>query len=79
MRSMLASLPEETRERIRIKSGSMTGVRCFSGYMIPESGSREDTIVFSIMTNNFNCPISKIQPLIDSLISEIACIGICKK
>ena len=79
MKSMLASLPEETRERIRIKSGSMTGVRCFSGYIIPESGSREDTIVFSIMTNNFNCPISKIQPLIDSLISEIACIGICKK
>lgn len=72
MKPRLRSLPEDVRERIRMKSGSMTGVRCFSGYVIPESGSREDTVVFSIMTNNFTCRVSEVQPLIDSLIAAIA-------
>ena len=28
--------PESLRKRIRVKSGSMNGVRCYSGYVIPE-------------------------------------------
>ena len=31
----MKSYPESLRKRIRVKSGSMNGVRCYSGYIIP--------------------------------------------
>ena len=32
----LKGQPESLRKRIRVKSGSMNGVRCYSGYVIPD-------------------------------------------
>lgn len=58
--------------RIRVKSGSMDGVRCYSGYILPENGDIEGSVVFSIMVNNYTGPSWKILGQIDKLITLIA-------
>ena len=60
--------PADSKSRIRMKSGSMTGVRCYCGYIIPTEGSRDDTIVFSIMVNNYFGPSSRLQAFLDRMI-----------
>ncbi|MBQ3711327.1 MAG: D-alanyl-D-alanine carboxypeptidase [Bacteroidales bacterium] len=60
------------RHRILMKSGSMNGVRCFSGYILPSSGRAEETIVFSLLTNNAVASSSQVYPLLDSLIESLA-------
>ena len=59
------------RNRIKVKSGSMNGVRCYSGYILP-STSEGQTIVFSIMTNNCTSPTWKVRPLLDKIMAAIA-------
>ena len=74
---------EGLRSRIRVKSGSMNGVRCYSGYVLPADFSfkkgmeipaevRERIIIFSIMTNNCTSPTWKVRPLLDRFMAEIA-------
>lgn len=72
------------KDRIRMKSGSMSDVRCFCGYILPKgkpTGSirsdtagpvSADTIIFSLMVNNFTGPLSRIQPYIDGVILALA-------
>lgn len=50
---VMGRYPSGTKARIRMKSGSMTGVKCYCGYIIPTEGSRDDTIVFAVMVNNY--------------------------
>jgi D-alanyl-D-alanine carboxypeptidase/D-alanyl-D-alanine-endopeptidase (penicillin-binding protein 4) len=64
--------PEKLKERIKVKSGSMNGVRCYSGYIIPTEGAREDVIIFSIMINNCTSPSWEIRNLLDSIMEELA-------
>ena len=47
--------------KARIKSGSISGVQCYSGYITPDSGKR---YAFTIMVNNFTCKRSEIKQLI---------------
>jgi D-alanyl-D-alanine carboxypeptidase/D-alanyl-D-alanine-endopeptidase (penicillin-binding protein 4) len=63
---------EEIRSRIKVKSGSMNGVRCYSGYIIPTEGSREDVIIFSLMVNNCTSPTNEIRSLLDKVMAELA-------
>lgn len=70
--SRLRSAPESVRSRVRIKSGSMNGVRCFSGYILSSDGKPENTIVFSIMTNNTVVPSSRINFIMDRIITLLA-------
>lgn len=44
------------RERIHVKSGSMGGVRCYSGYVMPSSADSTDIVTFSVLTNNASDP-----------------------
>jgi D-alanyl-D-alanine carboxypeptidase/D-alanyl-D-alanine-endopeptidase (penicillin-binding protein 4) len=74
------------RNRIRVKSGSMNGVRCYSGYILPSGYTfgpdityetlpdeiRSKTIVFSIMTNNCTSPTWKVRPLLDKIMITLA-------
>ena len=69
---MMRKAPEDIRGRVHMKSGSMSGVRCFSGYISPTSGRREDTIIFSIMTNNTIVPRSRIDFIMDKIITLLA-------
>ena len=70
--SRLASAPASTRSRVFMKSGSMNGVRCFCGYILPSGSSQDDTIVFSIMTNNTVVASSRINFIMDKLITLLA-------
>ena len=64
--------PASQRERIKVKSGSMNGVRCYSGYVIPVEGAKEETIIFSIMVNNCTSPTWKVRPLLDKLMGALS-------
>lgn len=68
----MKSYPASVRERILVKSGSMNGVRCYSGYIIPEEGCKDETIVFSIMVNNCTAPTWKVRQLLDKIMAAIA-------
>ena len=60
------------KSRIFLKSGSMGGVRCFSGYIVPTDGGKEDTIVFSVLVNNYSGPNWQVMGQIDKIIALIA-------
>jgi D-alanyl-D-alanine carboxypeptidase/D-alanyl-D-alanine-endopeptidase (penicillin-binding protein 4) len=75
--------PEQLRSRFRIKSGSMNGVRCYSGYILPEDfiftpGTevpqevKDRIIIFSVMTNNCTSPTWKVRPLLDKIMVTLA-------
>ena len=78
MQYNMKSHPQTLRDRIKVKSGSMDGVRCYSGYIIPSDPglsmeeSRNRTVVFSIMTNNCTSPTWKVRPLLDKIMAVLA-------
>lgn len=67
--SRLSKASESLRARVWMKSGSMNGVRCFSGYITPEDGKTENTIVFSVMTNNVTVPSYQVNLIMDRIIT----------
>ncbi|MGN0190005.1 MAG: D-alanyl-D-alanine carboxypeptidase/D-alanyl-D-alanine-endopeptidase [Candidatus Cryptobacteroides sp.] len=69
---IMQEAPAAVKERIRMKSGSMSDVRCFSGYILPRDGNSGQTIVFSLLVNNFTGPLSRIQPYMDGIILALA-------
>lgn len=68
----MKSSPEDVKKRIKAKSGSMNGVRCYSGYILSPDGEKEKTIVFSIMVNNCTSPTWKVRPLLDKMMATLA-------
>jgi D-alanyl-D-alanine carboxypeptidase/D-alanyl-D-alanine-endopeptidase (penicillin-binding protein 4) len=70
--SNMKDYPVEIKNRIKAKSGSMDGVRCYSGYIIPSEGCKDDTIVFSIMVNNCTAPTWKVRPMLDKIMGMLA-------
>ena len=74
MVSRLRTAPESVRSRVYMKSGSMGGVRGFSGYILPADPSKADTdtIVFSIIANNTIVDVSRINFLMDKIITLLA-------
>ena len=70
--SNMKNYPEEIKSRIRAKSGSMNGVRCYSGYIIPSEGCKDNSIIFSIMVNNSDEPTWKVRPLLDKIMGMLA-------
>lgn len=70
--SRMSGSPKAVKDRVRMKSGTLNGVRCFSGYILPSSGDPADTIVFSIMTNNTIVATSRINFIMDKIIRLLA-------
>ena len=70
--SNMAKSPAEIKARIKVKSGSMEGVRCYSGYIIPREGGKDETIVFSLMVNNCTAPTWKLRQLLDKIMAALA-------
>ena len=64
--------PSGIKARVRMKSGSMTGVRCYCGYVAPTAGGRGDIIIFSIMINNYFGQQSRLQRFLDRMIYLMA-------
>lgn len=54
-------IPQNSDLFVLAKTGSMTGVRAFSGYMY----FRQEEYIFSFICNNYTCPSSLIEQLID--------------
>ena len=68
----MKAYPDDVKERILVKSGSMNGVRCYSGYIIPTEGTKEETIIFSMMVNNCVSPTWKVRPLLDKIMGTLS-------
>jgi serine-type D-Ala-D-Ala carboxypeptidase/endopeptidase (penicillin-binding protein 4) len=56
------------QNRIMAKTGSLGGVKALSGYASTEAGQ---TVVFSILSNNFNLPAKRVTDAIDGLVQAI--------
>lgn len=61
----------DQQARVYMKSGSMDGVLCFSGYIVPDDGGKADAVIFSIMTNNCSAPLWKTYAIIDEFIYRL--------
>ena len=72
MTGVMTDFGQEYKSRIKLKSGSMTGVRCFSGYVIPADGDISGAAVFSIMINNSTLSQYRMQKIADRLMYLIA-------
>lgn len=71
--TMLANESYEVRSRVRMKSGTVAGTRCFSGYILPSGGKSEDEIIrFSILINNCPVPSSVLSGIISRMIALAA-------
>lgn len=72
LKHRLPGAPEELKARIRMKSGSMNGVLCYSGYILSPDGDRSKTVVFSILTNNVSGHWSVVASIIDEILLSLA-------
>lgn len=72
METRLKSAPAPLRDRVHMKSGSMNGVRCFSGYIEATDGKPGHMVAFSVMTNNVTAGSYTVYPIIDEIIALIA-------
>lgn len=66
--TVLRSEPESVKKRIHAKSGSLAGVRCYAGYV----EANEGLIRFAILVNNYSTATSKVQPLVEGFMKELA-------
>lgn len=78
---LFSAAAPELRCRIRLKSGSMRGVLCYSGYILPssavvsrnrtsEDSSADETIAFSIMINGSTQSTSRLRNYIEHVLTE---------
>ncbi len=70
LKNVLKNEDKAIKERIHAKSGSLSGVRCYAGYV--EGGRKSGLIKFAILINNYSVPVSKIQPKIEQFMLELA-------
>ena len=71
MKPLLKDEPAELKARIKLKSGGIAGVCCYSGYIFPaEEGGK--TVYFSIMTGNSTSARSAVRVEIMKLIAALA-------
>ena len=67
--SLLPKLTPAQKARIRIKSGSMTGVLCYSGYILDGNGVPK--YVFSLMVNGATVTTASIRTVLGSIIEAM--------
>ena len=70
--SYLTGASQDLKKRVRMKTGSMDGVRCLSGYIQPADGKKENTIIFSIMVNNSTAASRTLISELDRMIQDLA-------
>jgi len=80
VRSRLPNLSDAQKTRVRMKSGSMDGVRCYCGYILPSSAAGAvpnpssvsgQTIIFSYMVNNSTASSSELNAAADRFITSL--------
>lgn len=63
---------QELKDRFHMKSGSMNGVFCFSGYILPADGDASHMIVFSLMVNNVTASAFAVYPILEEIMLALA-------
>lgn len=66
-KNLLPKLPANIA--MKIKSGSMDGVKSYAGYITNAKG---DLLCFSIIANNFTCSGSQVQPQLEKIMMQMA-------
>lgn len=59
----------QSKDRFRLKSGSMGGVLCYSGYLLGADGTPVATI--SILTNGSTAKVTQVRNAIEAILEEI--------
>ena len=67
--TLLPKLPADQKNRIRVKSGSMDGVLCYSGYILDEEG--KPSRVFSFMVNGATAKTAVVRETLGALIEAM--------
>ena len=68
LRGVLTGSP--AAPRVRMKSGSMDGVLCYSGYILDAEGN--PSVTFSILTNNTTAKVADVRAVLVRIISLLA-------
>ena len=71
LQGVLRKADPDLKKTIYAKSGSLSSVRCYAGYV----DSKRGLIRFAILVNNYDCPTSKVQPKIEGFLEELAKYG----
>ena len=69
VKNMLMDLPSGTK--VRVKTGSMTGVRAYAGYVVKPSGEKYS---FAIIANDYECTGPQMRAKLEKIISKIAAL-----
>lgn len=69
LNTLLPKLPADQKARIRIKSGSMDGVLCYSGYILDDAGKPER--IFSLMVNGATATTAALRETLGGLIEAM--------
>ena len=56
-------------ERVRMKSGSLSGTLCYSGYILGRDG--KPAVTFSILTNNALVGASEVRPVLMEMLKKL--------
>lgn len=69
VKNMLMDLPSGTK--VRVKTGSMTGVRAFAGYVVKPGGEK---YCFAVIANDYECTGQQMRAKLEKIISKIAAL-----
>ena len=69
LNTLLPKLPADKKARIRVKSGSMDGVLCYSGYILDEEG--KPALVLSLMVNGATAKTAVLRETLGALIEAM--------
>ena len=71
LKTVLKNADPALKATIRAKSGSLSSVRCYAGYVDSSKG----LFKFAILVNNFACPTRMVQPKIEGFMEQLASYG----
>ena len=71
LQTVLRNADPELKKTIYAKSGSLSSVRCYAGYV----DSKRGLLRFAILVNNYDCPTRMVQPKIEGFLEELAKYG----
>ena len=72
LESRFQKAPRDFRNRIHVKTGSMNGVRCYSGYLLPSDNDSTHTIAFSLLLNNITGSTQSVNQAVEGIIEALA-------
>lgn len=71
LKSVLRDGDPELKATIYAKSGTLSSVRCYAGYV----DSKRGLIRFAILVNNYSCYTREVQPKIEGFLEALAAYG----